>query len=182
VDHQQHSLPSNLRSSYSRIESNTQGSFCSHDRLANEQRSPLVSAIQAIIDATRRIHSIYRGLHRSAGDDLSQANYARAMRTVELGFCGDPFGGAPLRGRPLPRPTEVDVADRRAVYGGLWTAYYLTPRGSDAQSVVLERDVAGFGASDERGWVPFLLGTSARVRARRARWLCSLAGAMLRRR
>ncbi len=55
-----------------------------------------------------------------------------------------------------PRPAlggdlEVDVAVVGAGYTGLWTAYYLALADPTLRIVVLEREVAGFGASGRNG-------------------------------
>lgn len=53
---------------------------------------------------------------------------------------------------------EVDVAIVGAGYTGLWTAYYLRRRHPDMRIVVLESEVAGFGASGRNGgWCSALL-------------------------
>ena len=49
---------------------------------------------------------------------------------------------------------DVDVAIVGAGYTGLWTAYYLKLAQPSLQIVLLEREVAGFGASGRNGgWV-----------------------------
>jgi glycine/D-amino acid oxidase-like deaminating enzyme len=49
---------------------------------------------------------------------------------------------------------EVDVAIVGAGYTGLWSAYYLRRADPSLRIVVLEREVAGFGASGRNGgWV-----------------------------
>jgi glycine/D-amino acid oxidase-like deaminating enzyme len=55
-----------------------------------------------------------------------------------------------------PRPSldgslEADVAILGAGYTGLWTAYYLLRRDPGLNVVVVEREVAGFGASGRNG-------------------------------
>src|SRR5947208_12666300 len=55
-----------------------------------------------------------------------------------------------------PRPaldgaTEVDVAILGAGYSGLWTAYYLLRRDPSLRVAVVEREIAGFGASGRNG-------------------------------
>lgn len=58
-----------------------------------------------------------------------------------------------------PRPAlqgaaDVDVAIVGAGYTGLWTAYYLAKADPHLRVAVLERDIAGFGASGRNGgWV-----------------------------
>lgn len=55
-----------------------------------------------------------------------------------------------------PRPaldgsTAVDVAILGAGFTGLWTAYYLLQRDPTLRVVLLEREIAGFGASGRNG-------------------------------
>jgi glycine/D-amino acid oxidase-like deaminating enzyme len=51
----------------------------------------------------------------------------------------------------LPGPTEADVAILGAGFTGLWTAYYLLRRDPSLRVVVLEAEIAGFGASGRNG-------------------------------
>lgn len=55
-----------------------------------------------------------------------------------------------------PRPSlggsiDVDVAILGAGYTGLWTAYYLLKRSPDLRIALVERDIAGYGASGRNG-------------------------------
>ena len=60
--------------------------------------------------------------------------------------------GEELRPRPsLPGPTEADVAVLGAGFTGLWTAYYLLAQDPSLRVVVLESEIAGFGASGRNG-------------------------------
>lgn len=60
--------------------------------------------------------------------------------------------GEELTPRPLlSGPTEADVAILGAGFTGLWTAYYLLRREPSLRVVVLESEVAGFGASGRNG-------------------------------
>ncbi len=60
--------------------------------------------------------------------------------------------GEPLRPRPsLPGSTTVDVAIVGAGYTGLWTAYYLLERMPTLRIAILEKEIAGFGASGRNG-------------------------------
>ena len=52
---------------------------------------------------------------------------------------------------PLAGGTDVDVAVVGAGYTGLWTAYYLLAHDPGLRVAVLEREVAGFGASGRNG-------------------------------
>ena len=55
---------------------------------------------------------------------------------------------------PLPGDTDADVAVVGAGFTGLWTAYYLAKADPSLRIVVLEREIAGFGASGRNGgWV-----------------------------
>ena len=52
---------------------------------------------------------------------------------------------------PLRGPAEADVAILGAGFTGLWTAYYLLEREPSLRVVVLEAEIAGFGASGRNG-------------------------------
>jgi glycine/D-amino acid oxidase-like deaminating enzyme len=71
-------------------------------------------------------------------------------------------GAGPLEPRPpLPGPVDADVAIVGAGYTGLWTAYYLSALDPSLRVVVLEKEIAGFGASGRNGgWCSALLPTS----------------------
>jgi glycine/D-amino acid oxidase-like deaminating enzyme len=64
-----------------------------------------------------------------------------------LETCGDDLTPRPA----LPGDLDVDVAIVGAGFTGLWTAYYLTERDPSLRVAVLEREVAGFGASGRNG-------------------------------
>jgi glycine/D-amino acid oxidase-like deaminating enzyme len=58
----------------------------------------------------------------------------------------------PVVARPaLPGPADADVAIVGAGFTGLWTAYYLVRADPRLRVVVLEAEVAGFGASGRNG-------------------------------
>jgi glycine/D-amino acid oxidase-like deaminating enzyme len=60
--------------------------------------------------------------------------------------------GEELAPRPsLPGPVEADVAILGAGFTGLWTAYYLLAQDPSLKVVVLEAEIAGFGASGRNG-------------------------------
>jgi glycine/D-amino acid oxidase-like deaminating enzyme len=69
-------------------------------------------------------------------------------------------------GELTPRPAldgdvEADVAIVGAGYTGLWTAYYLAVADPSLRIVVVEREVAGFGASGRNGgWCSALFAAS----------------------
>ncbi len=60
--------------------------------------------------------------------------------------------GEALTPRPsLSRSTDVDVAILGAGYSGLWTAYYLLQHEPGLRVAVVEKEIAGFGASGRNG-------------------------------
>ena len=69
----------------------------------------------------------------------------------------------PLEPRPaLPGDLEVDVAIIGAGFTGLWTAYYLQAADPGLRIAVLEKEIAGFGASGRNGgWCSALYPVSA---------------------
>jgi glycine/D-amino acid oxidase-like deaminating enzyme len=70
---------------------------------------------------------------------------------------------------PLDGPLEVDVAVVGAGYTGLWTAYYLRRADPGLRIAVVERYVAGFGASGRNGgWCSGFMPTGHERLARRA--------------
>jgi len=90
------------------------------------------------------------------------------MRTGELGYWWRSLGGPPAPRAPLPGPAEADVAIVGAGYTGLWTAYYLKRAQPSLEVVVLERELAGFGASARNGgWVSGFFSGPPRVYERR---------------
>ena len=64
-----------------------------------------------------------------------------------LETCGDDLTPRPR----LDGSTNVDVAIMGAGYTGLWTAYYLLKRDPSLKVVIIEREIAGFGASGRNG-------------------------------
>jgi glycine/D-amino acid oxidase-like deaminating enzyme len=77
-----------------------------------------------------------------------------------------------LDARPmLPGDVDADVAVVGAGMTGLWTAYYLARAQPDLSIVVVEREIAGFGASGRNGgWAGGGLAGSAGRYARRHGW------------
>lgn len=70
---------------------------------------------------------------------------------------------------PLPGDVDADVAVVGAGYTGLWTAYALLQRDPRLRVVVVEREIAGFGASGRNGgWASSLFPTAWRRIARDA--------------
>jgi glycine/D-amino acid oxidase-like deaminating enzyme len=92
------------------------------------------------------------------------------MRVGELGFWWRSVGGPPPRRAPLAEATDVDVAIVGAGYTGLWSAYYLKRARPELRIVVLEREMAGYGASGRNGgWVSGFFSGPARVYERGGR-------------
>ena len=93
--------------------------------------------------------------------------------------------GDPLTPRaPLPGSCDADVAIVGAGYTGLWTARALLERDPSLRVVVLEREIAGFGASGRNGgWASAIFPTpwkriardSSRDEARRLQHALSTA-------
>jgi len=82
----------------------------------------------------------------------------------------DQLADDPLVPRPpLPGPVDVDVAIVGAGYTGLWAAYYLRRADPGLRVAVLEREVAGFGASGRNGgWCSSFMAVDRERLARRA--------------
>jgi glycine/D-amino acid oxidase-like deaminating enzyme len=80
-----------------------------------------------------------------ASDAELEAHY----RTRSLWLEGFPGSLAPRP--PLPGDRDYDVAIVGAGFTGLWTAYYLKSLQPDLRIGVLEREIAGFGASGRNG-------------------------------
>jgi glycine/D-amino acid oxidase-like deaminating enzyme len=82
-----------------------------------------------------------------------------------LDTCGDDLRPRPGQDQDL----DVDVAVVGAGYTGLWTAYYLSGADPSLRIAVLEREVAGFGASGRNGgWCSALFAASREAVAARA--------------
>ena len=64
-----------------------------------------------------------------------------------LETCGDDLTPRP----PLDGSIDVDVAILGAGYSGLWTAYYLLEREPSLKVAIVEKEIAGFGASGRNG-------------------------------
>ncbi len=73
----------------------------------------------------------------------------------------DRFPGS-LTPRPaLPGDIRCDVAIIGAGFTGLWTAYYLQRADPSLSIAILEKEIAGFGASGRNGgWCSALFPTS----------------------
>jgi glycine/D-amino acid oxidase-like deaminating enzyme len=84
-----------------------------------------------------------------------------------LSFWHDTVPGTLSPGDSLPGDTEADVAIVGAGFTGLWTAYYLARQDPGLRIVVLEREIAGFGASGRNGgWCSALFPASLAKLAR----------------
>ncbi len=82
---------------------------------------------------------------------MSNGDAAASLEAVSYWFDTLP---SPVTPRPaLGNDLDVDVAVVGAGYTGLWTAYYLARQQPGLRVVVLEKEVAGFGASGRNaGW------------------------------
>jgi glycine/D-amino acid oxidase-like deaminating enzyme len=90
------------------------------------------------------------------------------VRSGDLGFWWRSLGGEPPPRPPLEGSIKADVAIVGAGFTGLWTAYYLKQEDPLLEVVVLEAQVAGFGASGRNGgWVSGFFSGPARVYERR---------------
>jgi glycine/D-amino acid oxidase-like deaminating enzyme len=73
---------------------------------------------------------------------------------MSVSFWFTQLGGMPDPRPPLEGRVEADVCIVGGGYTGLWTAYELRRANPSLEVVVLEREVAGFGASGRNGgWV-----------------------------
>lgn len=83
-------------------------------------------------------------------------------RRVSLWFDSFAAGGGDLTPRAaLPGDIAVDVAIVGAGFSGLWTAYYLQRADPSLRIAVVEKEIAGFGASGRNGgWCSALFPSS----------------------
>ena len=80
----------------------------------------------------------------------------------------DTFGADLAPRPPLPGDIDADVAIAGAGYTGLWTAYYLNELDPGLRIAVVEREIAGFGASGRNGgWCSALFPPASSGIARR---------------
>lgn len=84
---------------------------------------------------------------RAAMDSNAKTGADYAHYSYWLETCGDDLTPRPR----LDGSTVVDVAVMGAGYTGLWTAYYLLERDPSLQIAIVEREIAGFGASGRNG-------------------------------
>ncbi|WP_082100521.1 NAD(P)/FAD-dependent oxidoreductase [Demequina maris] len=102
---------------------------------------------------------------RPAPDDPSDRARAYASVSLWLATSGDDLVAAD----PLAGDREVDVAIVGAGFTGLWTAYYLAEARPDLRIAIVEREIAGFGASGRNGgWASALFPSSLATLARDA--------------
>jgi glycine/D-amino acid oxidase-like deaminating enzyme len=81
-------------------------------------------------------------------DTVSEPFYrTRSLWLDEVAASGDALVQRPS----LPGARDVDVAIVGAGYTGLWTAYYLLDHDPTLRIAVLEKEIAGFGASGRNG-------------------------------
>lgn len=91
------------------------------------------------------------------------------MRPLPQSLWWETLASEPTPPEPLKGDTEADVAIVGAGFTGLWTAHYLAQARPDLRIVVLEKDLAGFGASGRNGgWASALLPSSLSTLAKDA--------------
>ena len=73
------------------------------------------------------------------------------MNYRSTSFWFDAIGAEPEPRSSLPGDLDVDVVILGAGFSGLWTAYYLAIADPSCRIAVIERDIAGFGASGRNG-------------------------------
>ena len=96
--------------------------------------------------------------------DRDRSNDYRRL-SLWLDTCGDDL----VPRAALAGDRDVDVAVVGAGYTGLWTAYYLVVADPGLRVAVVEREVAGFGASGRNGgWCSALFAAGREAVARRA--------------
>jgi glycine/D-amino acid oxidase-like deaminating enzyme len=84
-------------------------------------------------------------------------------RSLSMWLDGVPGELAPRAS--LPGPIDLDVAVAGAGYTGLWTACYLKNADPTLRVAVLEKEIAGFGASGRNGGWCHTTFPGSRVRA-----------------
>ena len=84
-----------------------------------------------------------------------------------MSFWHDTVPGALEPRPPLPGSATVDVAIVGAGYTGLWTAYYLQGADPSLRIALVDKEIAGFGASGRNGgWCSALFAVSPPALAR----------------
>ncbi len=79
------------------------------------------------------------------------AGSAEDARYRAVSFWHDTVPGHLDRRAPLPGDVQADVAIVGAGFTGLWTAYYLMEADPGLRVVIVESDIAGYGASGRNG-------------------------------
>ncbi len=106
-----------------------------------------------------------RSVRTPAPDDPSERARAYASVSLWLATAGDDLVAADA----LAGDREVDVAIVGAGFTGLWTAFYLAEARPDLRIAVVEREIAGYGASGRNGgWASALFPSSLATLARGA--------------
>ena len=149
------------------------GLYCRTD----DRGDPVIQLAPPLIARTGRVRGDgadpARGVDRGMGAAVSGA-LAGVLWMDQVVADGDDLAPRP----PLDGDAEVDVAIVGAGFTGLWTAYHLLRGDPGLRVLVVERQVAGFGASGRNGgWCSALFpaseasaGPSARPRGARWRW------------
>jgi glycine/D-amino acid oxidase-like deaminating enzyme len=98
------------------------------------------------------------------GTDPRSGEARYRSRSMWLDLIDDPLELRPA----LSGPLDVDVAIVGGGYTGLWTAYYLAKADPHLRIAILEKEIAGFGASGRNGgWVSPALPASPEAIAKR---------------
>ena len=129
---------------------------------ADDRGDPVVQLAPPLVARAGRVR-------RDRADPAGGADRGVEAAVRSLWFDQVVADGDPLTPRPpLDGDTAADVAVVGAGYTGLWTAYYLLRGDPSLRVVVVEREIAGFGASGRNGgWCSALLPASADELARR---------------
>ncbi|MEV0156676.1 FAD-dependent oxidoreductase [Micromonospora sp. NPDC050686] len=102
------------------------------------------------------------------GDGSRPRPFGPATRYQDLSYWLSSVDEPLAPGPALPGDAEADVVIVGAGYTGLWTAYYLAGADPSLRIVVLEAEIAGYGASGRNGgWCSALFPTSLPALTRR---------------
>ncbi|MDQ4059445.1 MAG: FAD-binding oxidoreductase [Actinomycetota bacterium] len=82
---------------------------------------------------------------------VNQREKSRPLDAKRVGMWMDTVPGEIVARPTMPGDIDVDVLIVGAGYTGLWTAYYLNRAQPDLRIAILEKEVAGFGASGRNG-------------------------------
>src|SRR5690242_15171768 len=116
-------------------------------RCAPTRRKPMPDALDAPPASSLhhpRPRTITASRCRAIGGGMGK-DYRRYSYWLET--CGDDLTPRPA----LNGSVDADVAILGAGYSGLWTAYYLLKREPALKIAIVEREIAGFGASGRNG-------------------------------